>query len=105
MVGSGDAPHEETDAPQGEIDRGDIVPQRRELPPRVNRGRLGKQYDEYYVSGLSKYPIADYARGNLTTSAKAYSAAVYSEVLPRNAQEALVQKKWKDAMGVEMLAL
>lgn len=75
------------------------------LPPRSVRGILPRRDDSYHLSKYSKYPIANMAKGSLSTFAQAYSAAVYSKQLPKNVQETLGHKEWKDAMNVQMGAL
>nr|GEX17120.1 hypothetical protein [Tanacetum cinerariifolium] len=65
------------------------------LPPRANRGVPPKRYYPEKVSRGSKYPMANIAKGNLSKEAKAFVAAVYSDEIPANTEQALKSRKWK----------
>nr|GEX59160.1 putative reverse transcriptase, RNA-dependent DNA polymerase [Tanacetum cinerariifolium] len=81
------------------------VPEKYVLPARSNREIPLKRYTPEKVSRISKYPIANIARGNLSKEAKAFFASLYSEEALSNVEQALKSEKWKNAMDVEMDAL
>lgn len=80
-----------------------VTPPRYILPPRSTRGIPPRRYSPELQSPSSRYPVDD--RRNLAGIAKAFSAALYSEDIPRNIHEALQKKEWCQAMKMEMEAL
>ncbi|KAI3821225.1 hypothetical protein L1987_08786 [Smallanthus sonchifolius] len=75
------------------------------LPPRTNRGVPPKRYSPEKEARSSRYPMANIAKGNLSSEAQAFATSLYSEEIPTSVDQALESKDWKEAMKAEMDAL
>ncbi|XP_071728976.1 uncharacterized protein [Rutidosis leptorrhynchoides] len=75
------------------------------LPQRTNRGIPPKRYSPERKAQRSRYPMANIAQGNLSSEAKKFNYALYSENIPANVDQAMKSEKWKKAMEEEMEAL
>ncbi|KAJ0876890.1 putative RNA-directed DNA polymerase [Helianthus annuus] len=75
------------------------------LPPRSNRGVPPKRYSPERETRNSRYPVANMVNGNLSNSAKAFVASLYTEQISNSVKEAQGKKNWEEAMEVEMRAL
>uniref|UniRef100_A0A803KQ64 Uncharacterized protein n=1 Tax=Chenopodium quinoa TaxID=63459 RepID=A0A803KQ64_CHEQI len=78
---------------------------RYELPPRSTRGVPPKRYDPEYEDQRSKYPIEKISNENLSDTAVAFTASLYSTTIPKTVEEALEDEKWRQAMEDEYVAL
>lgn len=81
------------------------VPNRYQLPPRSTRGVPPRRYDPEYEAQRSKYPIERISNENLSSTAMAFTASLYSTDIPKTVEEALGNEKWKQAMEDEYSAL
>ncbi|XP_071687777.1 uncharacterized protein [Rutidosis leptorrhynchoides] len=75
------------------------------LPPIVNRGIPPKRFSPEREPRRSRYPMADIAKGNLSTEAKQFTSALYSEEIPTSVEQALKSTNWRKAMEEEIKAL
>ena len=75
------------------------------MPPRSTRGMPPKRYDPEYESERSRYPISRPDDEQLSQTAVAFNASLYSSAIPKNIEEALQEPKWKQAMDEEIMAL
>ncbi|KAJ0478882.1 putative RNA-directed DNA polymerase [Helianthus annuus] len=90
------------DSPVPEIEPEE--PQPRVLPARKNRGVPADRYSPEHVSRSSRYPV-NVDRGRVADIAKAFSATLLSENIPKTAQEASKKIEWQEAMNTEVKAL
>uniref|UniRef100_A0A803LQS3 Reverse transcriptase Ty1/copia-type domain-containing protein n=1 Tax=Chenopodium quinoa TaxID=63459 RepID=A0A803LQS3_CHEQI len=74
---------------------------RYELPPRSTRGVPPRRYDPEYEDQRSRYPIERISTENLSSTAIAFNASLYSADIPKNVEEAVKNEKWKQAMEEE----
>ena len=72
------------------------------LPPRTTRGVPPKRYDPDYEAQQSRYPVGTSDRENMSQSALAFNAALYSTKLPDIVEEALATDHWRKAMEEEI---
>jgi Reverse transcriptase (RNA-dependent DNA polymerase) len=76
------------------------------LPPRKNRGQPPKRYVPEDDTSIERYPIAKYTTiGHLSEPLKGFVNQLSSIVVPRTLEEAVKDKKWINAMNMEMDAL
>ncbi|XP_057548021.1 uncharacterized mitochondrial protein AtMg00820-like [Amaranthus tricolor] len=64
-----------------------------------------KWYDPEYESQRSRYPICRRDEEQLSQTAVAFNASLYSSTIPKTTEEALQEPKWKQAMDEEIMAL
>uniref|UniRef100_A0A803LEC5 Uncharacterized protein n=1 Tax=Chenopodium quinoa TaxID=63459 RepID=A0A803LEC5_CHEQI len=76
----------------------DVALDRYQLPPRSTRGIPPRRYDPKYESQQSRYPVEKISNENLSSMAIAFSASLYSSDIPKTVEDALGNKKWKQAM-------
>uniref|UniRef100_A0A803KYP7 Uncharacterized protein n=1 Tax=Chenopodium quinoa TaxID=63459 RepID=A0A803KYP7_CHEQI len=68
---------------------------RYELPPRSTRGVPPRRYDPEYEDQRSRYLIERISTENLSSTAIAFNASLYSADIPKNVEEAVKNEKWK----------
>ena len=66
-----------------------VVPRKHNLPSRSTRGMPPKWYDPEYESQRSRYPTNRPGDGQLSQTAVAFNASIYSSAIPKNIEEAL----------------
>ena len=64
-----------------------------------------KRYDPEYESQRSRYPVGRPDDEQLSQTAVAFNASLYSSTIPNTIEEALQEPKWKQAMDEEIMAL
>uniref|UniRef100_A0A803KSV8 Reverse transcriptase Ty1/copia-type domain-containing protein n=1 Tax=Chenopodium quinoa TaxID=63459 RepID=A0A803KSV8_CHEQI len=74
---------------------------RYEFPPRSTRGVPPRRYDPAYEDQRSRYLIEGISTKNLSSTAIAFNASLYSADIPKNVEEAVKNEKWKQAMEEE----
>uniref|UniRef100_A0A803MT07 Uncharacterized protein n=1 Tax=Chenopodium quinoa TaxID=63459 RepID=A0A803MT07_CHEQI len=85
--------------------RRDDTPHTYKLPPRSTRGVPPKRYDPEFKARRSKYPVQQVSDENVSETTIAFMASLYSTTIPKNADEALKDEKWRKAMEEEYRAL
>ena len=83
----------------------DQLQERYLLSHRSTRGIPPKRYEPEYKPQRSRYPVANVVKGSMSCEAKAFTAVVDSEIIPRTVEEAQRCPEWGEAMKVEMNAL
>ena len=75
------------------------------VPPRTTQGTPPKRYDSDYEARRSRYPIEQPGEGNMSQSALAFNATLYSTKVPNTVEEALESDHWRNAMEEEVSTL
>ena len=75
------------------------------LPPQSTRGIPPKRYDPDYETKRSKYPVDGPREENMSQSALAFNATLYTTEIPDTVKEALKSDHWRKAMEEEINAL
>ena len=78
---------------------------RYELPPRSTRGIPSKRYDPDFEAQKSRYPVQKVSEENMSQTAIAFTASLYSSNIPKTTKEALNDERWRQAMEDEYSAL
>ena len=64
-----------------------------------------KRYDPEYESQRFRYLMCRMDDEQLSQTAVAFNASLYSSTIPKTTKEALQEPKWKQAMDEEIIAL